>query len=85
MHFTLSFMNIKHQKFVSINLENTILLSSYSEFKAMINPPRLEAPDTKPVSLSKISTSQKRVTILSEETESISLATFDHDQRLLDY
>ena len=84
MHFTLSFMNIKHQKFVSINLENTIL-SSYSEFKAMINPPRLEAPDTKPVSLSKISTSQKRVTILSEETESISLATFDHDQRLLDY
>ena len=76
-------MNIKHQKFVSINLENTILLSSYSEFKAMINPPRLEAPDTKPVS--KISTSQKRVTILSEETESISLATFDHDQRLLDY
>ena len=77
-------MNIKHKKFVSINLENTIL-SSYSEFKAMINPPRLEAPDTKPVSLSKISTSQKRVTILSEETESISLATFDHDQRLLDY
>ena len=77
-------MNIKHQKFVSINLENTIL-SSYSEFKAMINPPRLEAPDTKPVSLSKSSTSQKRVTILSEETESISLATFDHDQRLLDY
>ena len=77
-------MNIKHQKFVSINLENTIL-SSYSEFKAIINPPRLEAPDTKPVSLSKISTSQKRVTILSEETESISLATFDHDQRLLDY